>query len=61
MLDGHAQSTVARELGHNRECNQPYGTVRAQALAAGHRQVDRSARGTSAHIEECMNEGWCLE
>lgn len=45
-----ARSTFVWELGHNRECNQPYGAVRVQPLAAGRRQVDSErSRNLGAH------------
>ena len=36
---GRSQSTISRELGRNREGDQPYGATRAEALATGRRRA----------------------
>ena len=63
---GRSQSTICRELGRNREGDQPYGAARAQALAAGRRQAS-SERPRKLGPEDRerfkarLEEGWSPE
>ena len=60
---GCAQSTISRELGRNREGDEPYGAARAQTLAAGRGQAasERPPKLGAADWErfkECLKAGW---
>lgn len=63
---GRAQSTICRELGRNREGDEPYGAARAQALAAD-RRLGASERPRKLGPEDWkrfkarLDEGWTPE
>ena len=63
---GRAQSTISREMGRNREGEQPYGAARAQAFAAGRRQAAserprKLSREDWERFEARLKEGWSPE
>ena len=63
---GRSQSTISRELGRNRECDQPYGAVCGQALATGRRQAaSERPRKLGAkdweRFKACLKAGWSPE
>lgn len=63
---GRSQSTISRELGRNREGDEPYGAARAQAFAAGRRQA-ASERPRKLRPEDWkrfqarLEDGWSPE